>query len=138
MKRVLIVDDDALIRESLCRGLAFLGYETADAADGQEALQQVERFAPDAVICDLFMPEMDGLEFLARMASRPDKPLLIVVSGGSTHLDLTPDRFLNMARRLGANAVLRKPFSLTEIMVLLESGPDGREHTASQQQKGVD
>lgn len=114
-KQVLIVDDDALVRESLCRGLKLLGYEPVGFEKASEALDHIGNNGADVVVCDLFMPEMDGLEFLSILRKMQNRPRTVMISGGSTELGLPPSKYLQMARNMGADAVLKKPFSLSEL-----------------------
>jgi two-component system response regulator MprA len=64
--RVLIVDDNAAARGALVQILAMEGYQVAEASDGLSALDRVTEFRPEVVLCDLHMPRMDGLTFIAR------------------------------------------------------------------------
>ena len=67
LAQVLVVDDDAKTRDMLRRTLQKEGWTVAEAADGREALGQLERSRPALVLLDLMMPEMDGFEVLERM-----------------------------------------------------------------------
>ncbi len=73
--RALVVDDEADIRSSLRRILEYEGYEVSEAATGAEALARADADEPDAVLLDIKMPRMDGLEVLAELRKRhPDLP----------------------------------------------------------------
>src|SRR5512143_4251231 len=78
---VLIVDDEAAIRESLRMVLEFEGYRVEEATTGVEALQIVRDRTPDAVLLDIRMPEMDGLEALRLMRERGYDMPVVVLSG---------------------------------------------------------
>ncbi len=65
--RILVVDDERAVRESLRRALALEGYDVELAADGEEALESVRRAEPDALILDVLMPGLDGLEVSRRL-----------------------------------------------------------------------
>lgn len=127
MPNILIVDDDDDIRRVLRRILETDGHVVADCANGQDALLAMGTRRPDLVITDVYMPEMDGIEFLVRLREKdPDLPVL-AVSGGSL---ATADFVLEDASQLGANAVLAKPFDIDEmrqtVRHLLGGGPSGR------------
>src|SRR4051812_49792065 len=65
--RILVVDDDRAVRESLRRSLAFNGYQVDLASDGKDALEAVQQRRPDAMVLDVMMPRLDGLEGCRRM-----------------------------------------------------------------------
>ena len=79
--RVLVVDDEASIRQSLRMILEFEEYHVDEAADGPEALARVSERTPEAVLLDIKMPQMDGLQVLKTMAERGFDMPVIVVSG---------------------------------------------------------
>ncbi len=120
MKQIMVVDDDSLVRKSLCRGFRLHGYASVGFANAKNALEHLAQNKVDVVICDLFMPEMDGLEFLAELQKMPSNPKTIMISGGSSELGIPPNKYLKMTRTFGAAAVLKKPFSLSELLVLVE------------------
>ena len=76
--RILVVDDDRAVRESLRRSLAFNGYQVDLASDGKDALEAVQQRRPDAMVLDVMMPRLDGLEVCRRMreAGRATEPLV--------------------------------------------------------------
>jgi len=119
-KRILAVDDDADFREGLTDVLDDLGYRVQTASNGREALETLRREpAPDVILLDLRMPEMDGRAFhreLARDSRLAAIPLVIV--SGSREVE-------GEARSLGAAAVLPKPFGVGK---LLESIKTATEH----------
>src|SRR5436853_4993882 len=106
--KILVIDDDAGIRESLKMTLEYDGYEVAGAATGQEGLNLVEREAPDLVLLDVKMPGMDGLDVLTRLHSMSEMLPVVMISAhgtASTAVD---------AIRRGALDFLEKPFESTE------------------------
>jgi len=78
--KILVIDDDAGIRESLKMTLEYDGYEVAGAATGQEGLNLVEREAPDLVLLDVKMPGMDGLDVLTRLHSMHEALPVVMIS----------------------------------------------------------
>jgi CheY-like chemotaxis protein len=107
--RILLVEDDAPLRMILAEVLREDGYAVEEAADGRSALAAM-RAAPDAVVLDLQLPYLDGPGFVRELRDRPGRgrvPLL-VVSGAAQAADA--------ADRLGADALVRKPFDLDELL----------------------
>ena len=130
--RVLVVDDDASLREALRRALSLEGYEVELAADGMEALGffRDERPAPDAVVLDVMMPTLDGWETCRAIRLRSSVPVLML-----TARDAVDDKVDGLDA--GADDYLVKPFALTELFARLRAllrrtatGDDGRLHFA--------
>ncbi len=106
--RILVIDDDAGIRESLRMTLEYDGYDVAGAATGQEGLALVEREAPDLVLLDVKMPGMDGLDVLTRLHSMHDALPVVMISAHGT-----PSSAVEAIRK-GALDFLEKPFESTD------------------------
>jgi len=100
--RILIVDDNDAVRESLGLCLETMGYDVDYARDGHSALAAIARLEPEAVVTDLQMPGMNGLELLRELAIRNRGLPVIAISGGN------PD-MLESARQLGAVETFSKP-----------------------------
>jgi CheY-like chemotaxis protein len=113
-KRILIVDDEAPIRQLLVDYLGQLGYETAEACNGLEALQKLKTFDPGLIILDLVMPEQEGIETIHEIRKTHKDLRVIAVSGAFA------GQFLRTAKLLGANAVLPKPLNLAELARLVK------------------
>lgn len=113
-QRILIVDDEAPIRQLLVEYLGQLGYETAEACNGLDALQQVKTFDPGLIILDLVMPEQEGIETIHEIRVTNKRLKIIAVSGAFA------GQFLRTAELLGANAVLPKPLNLGELAQLVK------------------
>jgi two-component system response regulator MprA len=108
--RILIVDDEPAVRESLASSLEFEGYRVAEAADGVMALQSVEAERPDLVVLDVLMPRMDGLTTCRRLrALGATMPVLML-----TARDMVGDRVTGLDA--GADDYLAKPFELDELL----------------------
>jgi CheY-like chemotaxis protein len=114
-KRILIVDDEASIRNLLREFLTELGTETACACNGLDALEQVQKFDPDLVIIDLVMPEQEGIETIRTLRKTRKDLKIIAVSGAFS------GQFLRTAELLGANAVMPKPLDLKELARLVNN-----------------
>jgi two-component system response regulator MprA len=108
--RILVVDDDRAVRDSLRRSLEFNGYEVALANDGVEALARINGLSPDALIVDVMMPRLDGIETTrALRAAGNDVPILVL-----TARDTVGDRVDGLDA--GADDYLAKPFALEELL----------------------
>ena len=113
--RVLVVDDDKAVRESLRRSLEFNGYDVSLAADGAEALAGIGSLGPDVVIMDVMMPRLDGIETTrALRAAGNDVPILVL-----TARDAVGDRVEGLDA--GADDYLTKPFALEELLARLRA-----------------
>ena len=112
--RILVVDDEEHIVNFLRMGLTYEGFAVATAGDGEQALEQVERFHPHLVILDLMLPGMDGLELAERL--RQDPELLIIML---TARDQVADRVTGL--RLGADDYMVKPFDFEELLARIEA-----------------
>ena len=113
--RILVVDDDRAVRDSLRRSLEFNGYHVSTASDGAEALAGISGINPDAVVMDVMMPRLDGIETTkALRAAGNDLPILVL-----TARDSVGDRVDGLDA--GADDYLAKPFALEEL--LAASGP---------------
>jgi two-component system response regulator MprA len=113
--RILVVDDDAAVRDSLARTLRFEGHEVQTARDGQQALDTVRGDEPDAMILDVSMPVLDGLETCRRL--RAEGVLLPVLM--LTARDSVGDRVAGLDA--GADDYLAKPFALQELLARLRA-----------------
>jgi two-component system, OmpR family, response regulator MprA len=113
--RILVVDDDRAVRESLRRSLAFNGYDVDVASDGREALDRLRAERPDALVLDVMMPRVGGLEACRRLrADGDDVPILVL-----TARDSVADRVAGLDA--GADDYLAKPFDLEELLARLRA-----------------
>jgi len=109
---VLIVDDDAAVRESLAAVIEAFGFRTCTAGNGLEGLEAVALEAPSAIITDLQMPEMDGFELLSALRRTETVIPVVAISGGiAKGYD-----FLGAAKRMGAVATFPKPLAVLEVI----------------------
>ncbi|HEX6361509.1 MAG TPA: response regulator [Albitalea sp.] len=117
MARILVIDDDAAVRDTIARVLRRAGHEVDMAENGVEGIRAYRRGGHTLVITDLYMPEKEGIETIMELrAERPDLPIL-AVSGG-LHGDITGP--LIDAELIGANATLAKPFTNEELQAAVE------------------
>ncbi|MGV9292743.1 MULTISPECIES: response regulator transcription factor [Amycolatopsis] len=129
--RILVVDDDRAVRESLRRSLEFNGYTVELASDGAQALETILANRPDAMVLDVMMPRLDGLEVARRLRSTGDDlPILVL-----TARDTVSDRVSGLDA--GADDYLPKPFALEELLarlraLLRRAAPDGQQGETSE------
>ncbi len=112
---ILVVDDDQAVRDSLARSLQYSGYEVSTAVDGIEALARLSASRPDAVVMDVMMPRLDGLETTRMLRSTGnDVPILVL-----TARDSVGDRVDGLDA--GGDDYMAKPFSLDELLARLRA-----------------
>jgi two-component system response regulator MprA len=113
--RILVVDDEPAVRDALDRALRLEGYRVELAADGNEALDALAAAAPDAMVLDLLMPHVDGLEVCRRLRALGDKTPVLVL----TARDQVADKVRGLDA--GADDYLVKPFALDELKARLRA-----------------
>ena len=115
--RILVVDDEPAVRESLRRALQLEGYEVALATDGRDALEQLDSHAddPDAIVLDVAMPDVDGLQ-VCRTLRRAGSRIPVLMLTARTEVD---DRVAGLDA--GADDYLAKPFALEELFARLRA-----------------
>lgn len=112
---ILVVDDDQAVRDSLARSLQYSGYEVTTAGDGVEALAKLAASRPDAVIMDVMMPRLDGLETTRMLrANGNDVPILVL-----TARDSVDDRVDGLDA--GGDDYMAKPFALDELLARIRA-----------------
>lgn len=111
--RVLIVEDDPMLRRYLEDALQECGYVTHVAGNGREAAQWLQSHEVDIVLTDVLMPEQDGVRLVAEIRQHR-KSLPVVAMSGRGRTDLSVDS-LSLVRAMGVDATLEKPFSLAEL-----------------------
>jgi YesN/AraC family two-component response regulator len=117
MARVLIIEDEALVRDTLRQYLAKGGHEVLEAENGERGLEVFKASSPELVISDVHMPAKEGISTLCEIRELGPGTKIIMISGGgrsgsTDHLD--------QARQLGAAATLRKPFRKAAILDAVE------------------
>lgn len=113
MPKVLVIDDDILVRRTISRILEDAGYEVALAEDGAKGVAKFRSDRPDLVITDLIMPDQEGIETIIEMLREDPAARIVAVSGGGR---LGSMDFLAVAQKLGASEILRKPFEPAELL----------------------
>ena len=112
--RVLVVDDEAIVRDVLTRYLEREGFQVESAADGEAALELASRSWPDIVVLDLMLPKVDGLEVFRRLRDLGDVPVVMLTAKGEE-----VDRLVGL--ELGADDYVSKPFSPREVVARIRA-----------------
>jgi DNA-binding response OmpR family regulator len=110
---ICVIDDDALVRRTLCGQLESAGFQTVEAANGQEGLNLVRQTSAPVAVVDIIMPEHEGISAIKEMKrSNPDTRILAISGGGFGDAR----RYLEFAQALGADDTLMKPFHAQEFI----------------------
>lgn len=122
-RRVLVVDDSAVIRAAITKMLQPHGFAVSCAGDGMSGLKAFRATDPLLVLTDLIMPEMEGIEMIRCMRQEKPKTKIVAMSGSGK---IGATSFLEMATLLGADAALQKPFDSDTLFAVLDSvlGPE--------------
>jgi CheY-like chemotaxis protein len=114
--KILVIDDDHLVRYTLSKILSSNGYEVVTASDGRRGMAVLRAEHPDGVITDIIMPEQEGIDTIIQIRRERPAIKIIAISGGGRirNIDL-----LEMAQSLGADGVLAKPFESDELLSCL-------------------
>lgn len=113
MTTILVVDDEELVRATLCQMLEQAGYEVIEAANGDQGLRVFQEYEVDLVITDIFMPGKEGIETIRELRKlRPDVKIIAISGGGRTrNMD-----YLELAKDFGAKRALTKPFQREQVL----------------------
>lgn len=117
MARILVIDDDRFIVKLIQGALAKAGHEVTCAYDGEAGEQAFDASAYDAVICDMLMPQQEGLETIRYMRRARPSTAVVAISGGLGTSDFD---ILHAAKELGAHATLPKPFQLPQLIATVD------------------
>jgi DNA-binding response OmpR family regulator len=125
MARILLIDDDDLLRGVLAKALTYGGHETIQASDGKMGVELARVTPVDIVITDLVMPVQEGVETIITLRREQPKLPVIAMSGGTTNSSV----YLDIAGKIGARRVLSKPFTPKQLIetideVLAETNAD--------------
>ena len=113
--RVLLVDDEDLVRRSTARVLHYKGHDVVDAPDGRQALRLYSEQRPDIVMLDLDMPGLSGKETLLALLELDSDAVVIMITG-----DSDPEQARSLCE-LGAQSLLGKPWTIAELMDAIET-----------------
>ncbi len=114
--RILVIDDDDEVRDTLCNILRSAGFEATAARNGEEGLRLFDEVGTDAVVTDIVMPGMEGIETIRELRRRRAGVKIVAISGGGRS---GVADYLALAEKLGADATLYKPFSRDKLLAAL-------------------
>lgn len=110
---VLVVDDEAELRDVVSRVLLDAGHKVVCAANGQEATRALSKQTFDLILTDVIMPEKDGMQVISESRRMRPEMRIVAMSGGG---HMSREQYLKMAKALGAHAVLEKPFGTEQLV----------------------
>ena len=118
MTKVLVIENEEILRESVLNILKIRGFSAIGAENGRRGLQLAREFVPDLILCDVKMPEMDGYEVLTALRQDPITATLpfIFITGE------TIENVIRQGQMLGANGYLKKPFSTAQLIEAINQG----------------
>ena len=114
MTEILVVDDDPVAREIMTAALEAAGYDVREATNGADGIALARKCRPAVVVTDLMMPQKEGVEVIMELRQRDPEIAILAVSGVAGN-----DIYLHVARELGANAVLQKPFTFDRLIAVV-------------------
>ena len=118
MTRVLVIDDEELVRRAFRLALEKAGFETVDAANGRLAVERLDEIAPDLVIVDLVMPDQDGFDTIAQIQQiNPGLPIIAMTGGGP----IGPDQLLKRVSAMGIGLALKKPVNRQDLIAAVNA-----------------
>lgn len=120
MAVALVIDDDPQVRTLPAMMLKRAGYDVAEAGDGTEGINLCSSLEPDVIVTDIFMPRQDGIDVLREVRAQPWQPRVVAISGGSPRMQMD---FLKIAQKLGADAVVHKPFTPSQLLQAVTGDP---------------
>lgn len=121
MKSILVIDDDPLVGQTVQRMLTSAEWDVRLARNGRDALDEIARQAPDLVVTDIIMPDMEGLEIISSLQKTNPDIRIIAVSGSGRKDNID---YLIYAEKLGAYATLTKPFRRDELLRIVHTAFD--------------
>ncbi len=117
MANILVVDDEEMVRTTLRQMLENADYGVIEAANGGKAMRALEEHDVDLVITDILMPEMEGIETIIELKEHMPDLKIIAISGGGRAQNVD---YLSVAKELGANATLAKPFRREQVLSIIK------------------
>jgi CheY-like chemotaxis protein len=113
MKKILVIEDNAIVRNTMMRILQAAGYDVVTANDGLEGVALFRQETPDLVISDIIMPQQEGIATIRQILAESPGTKIIAISGGGR---IGNTDFLQIARKMGAVDALPKPFDPDDLL----------------------
>jgi CheY-like chemotaxis protein len=130
MSRILVIDDDEFFCKLMVHALTQQGHEVDHAPNGLKGAEKFSNTAYDAVVCDIVMPEQEGVETIRAMRRQRPDIAIVAISGGLARGAGRALDVLVIAERLGADTTLSKPFQLSALVTTVESAIASRQSRA--------
>jgi DNA-binding response OmpR family regulator len=124
MARILVVDDNEVVRRIIRQALEFEGHDVEVAENGDRALDHFRERVTDLVITDIVMPDREGIETILELRLLDTEVKILAISGGGL---FSPGAYLSSARLLGADSSLAKPFTARELIEAVDALLEGQE-----------
>lgn len=125
MAKILLIDDEKIVRDTLADFLGTAGHEVAAVDGGRAALDLVAQSPFDLMIVDVFMPDMDGIELVQQLFDIDPKAPIVVISGGAGVL--SPTWATKLTQVFGVKYTLTKPIDMADFLSAVDAALDGRE-----------
>lgn len=120
MANILVIDDDKLFVTLMVHTLTKHGHQVAFAFDGATGTRAFAKARFDAVVCDMVMPEQEGVQTIRQMRAEQPDIAIVAISGGLSFSHSSKIDVLDIAKRLGADVTLKKPFQLSELVAAVD------------------
>lgn len=123
MAKILLVEDDNLVRDMLTQVLERASHQVTGAANGEEALQQLRKYQPDILVTDIIMPKKSGISLITEVKHSHPNLEIIAISGGGR---LDPTGYLDLSESLGASMSFEKPIDNNALLMAIDLLLHGR------------
>jgi DNA-binding response OmpR family regulator len=120
MPRILVIDDDDVFAKLITVFLRQRGHEVVTAMDGQEGVDHFKKNTFDAVVCDIVMPNREGIETIRELRNLNASIAIVAISGGLSRVKSANVDILDIAEMMGADVSLKKPFALSELAASID------------------
>jgi two-component system response regulator (stage 0 sporulation protein F) len=117
MAKILLVEDDDLVRDMLAQVLKRAGHEVSSAANGDEATEMLQRTEPDIMVTDIIMPKKSGITLISEVKNKHPNMEIIAISGGGR---LDPTGYLDLSESLGAAVSFEKPVDKAALLMAID------------------
>jgi two-component system response regulator (stage 0 sporulation protein F) len=117
MAKILLVEDDDLVRDMLAQVLKRAGHEVESAANGDEATEILQRVEPDIMVTDIIMPKKSGITLISEVKNKHPNMEIIAISGGGR---LDPTGYLDLSESLGAAVSFEKPVDKAALLMAID------------------
>lgn len=115
MTKILVIEDEIKLRETICELLSIAGYDVVEANDGLDGLEKVNQTNPDLILCDVMMPKLDGYGFMEQLQKTNHANIPVIFITAKTEVT-----DLERGIALGAKSYILKPFSFKELKLIID------------------